>query len=125
MQKFGRKNWKGLVIIIARLATLPLTVPLAQKTWKIMTGASYQAAAVVIDTLQVQKITLGVKPGITCYKHTVKGGNWQAARTMGAYSLVGCTVAPGFDFSDFKFMKDEAALCTVVLKNDPDLSVFI
>ena len=37
------------------MATLPLTVPLAQKAWKIMTGASYQAAAIVIDTSQVQK----------------------------------------------------------------------
>ena len=55
MQKFWQKNWKGLVIIVALMATLPLTVPLAQKAWKIMTGASYQAAAIVIDTSQVQK----------------------------------------------------------------------
>lgn len=33
---------------------------------------------------------------------------WQAARTLGAYSLVGCTVAPGFDFADFRFVADLA-----------------
>ena len=27
---------------------------------------------------------------------------WQAARSLGAYTLVGCTVAPGFDFSTFE-----------------------
>jgi predicted cupin superfamily sugar epimerase len=27
---------------------------------------------------------------------------WQAARTLGAWSLVGCTVAPAFDFSGFE-----------------------
>lgn len=27
---------------------------------------------------------------------------WQAARTLGGYSLVGCTVAPGFEFSAFE-----------------------
>lgn len=27
---------------------------------------------------------------------------WQAARTLGDWTLVGCTVAPGFDFSAFE-----------------------
>ena len=27
---------------------------------------------------------------------------WQAARTLGAWTLVGCTVAPGFDFAGFE-----------------------
>jgi len=29
-------------------------------------------------------------------------GCWQSARSLGAYSLVGCTVAPGFEFSGFE-----------------------
>lgn len=29
-------------------------------------------------------------------------GCWFGAETAGAYSLVGCTVAPGFDFADFE-----------------------
>jgi predicted cupin superfamily sugar epimerase len=31
-------------------------------------------------------------------------GVWQAARSLGEYSLVGCTVGPGFDFADFEFV---------------------
>jgi predicted cupin superfamily sugar epimerase len=27
---------------------------------------------------------------------------WQSARSLGAYTLVGCTVAPGFDFATFE-----------------------
>jgi predicted cupin superfamily sugar epimerase len=27
---------------------------------------------------------------------------WQSARSLGAYSLIGCTVAPGFEFSGFE-----------------------
>lgn len=27
--------------------------------------------------------------------------HWQAARTLGAWTLVGCTVSPGFEFSGF------------------------
>lgn len=38
--------------------------------------------------------------------HVVPSGCWQAARPQGAYSLVGCTVAPGFEFEDFDFLSD-------------------
>ena len=40
---------------------------------------------------------------------TIQAGHWQAARLLGDYVLVGCTVAPGFDFADFR-----------LLANDPD-----
>nr|WP_309717851.1 cupin domain-containing protein [Armatimonas sp.] len=33
--------------------------------------------------------------------HTIPAGAWQAARSLGEYTLVGCTVGPGFDFADF------------------------
>ena len=32
----------------------------------------------------------------------VPAGWWQAAETLGRWTLVGCTVAPGFDFSGFE-----------------------
>lgn len=32
----------------------------------------------------------------------VPKGWWQAAESLGAFSLVGCTVAPGFDFAGFE-----------------------
>ena len=32
----------------------------------------------------------------------VSAGAWQMARPLGAYALVGCTVAPGFDFAGFE-----------------------
>ena len=36
----------------------------------------------------------------------IPSGVWQAARSLGEYSLVGCTVSPGFEFSGFKFTAD-------------------
>lgn len=32
----------------------------------------------------------------------VPPGEWQTARSLGDYTLVGCTVAPGFEFSKFE-----------------------
>lgn len=32
----------------------------------------------------------------------VAPGEWQAARSLGAWTLVGCTVSPGFEFDGFE-----------------------
>lgn len=34
--------------------------------------------------------------------HVVPARAWQAAYPQGAYTLVGCTVGPGFEFEDFQ-----------------------
>jgi len=43
------------------------------------------------------------------FQYSVKAGNWFASRVLegGEFSLVGCTVAPGFDFADFEMAKWE------------------
>jgi uncharacterized protein len=37
----------------------------------------------------------------------VPAGWWQAARSTGEYTLVGCTVGPGFEFQDFILARDQ------------------
>lgn len=39
----------------------------------------------------------------------VPAGAWQAARSLGDYTLVGCTVAPGFEFEHFEIAPDDFA----------------
>ncbi len=36
----------------------------------------------------------------------VPAGAWQTARSLGDYTLVGCTVAPGFEFAHFEIAPD-------------------
>ena len=36
----------------------------------------------------------------------VPAGVWQTAKSLGAWTLVGCTVAPGFEFSQFELAKE-------------------
>jgi predicted cupin superfamily sugar epimerase len=45
--------------------------------------------------------------GCDDFASIIPGGIWQAAESTGEYTLVGCTVAPGFDFADFSFMPAE------------------
>lgn len=42
-------------------------------------------------------------------QHIVPAGDWFASTSFGDYSLVGCTVSPGFDFEDFE-MADKSEL---------------
>lgn len=35
-------------------------------------------------------------------QRAVPAGTWQAARTLGEWTLVGCTVSPAFDFDGFE-----------------------
>jgi predicted cupin superfamily sugar epimerase len=51
--------------------------------------------------------------------YTVPAHWWQAARPVGAHALAGCTVAPGFDFADFSFLRDDAALAQRIAVIDP------
>ena len=55
----------------------------------------------------------------------VLAGEWQAARSIGPYTFVGCTVGPGFEFEDFQMLdglRDQAAL---LKGRHPDLAAFI
>jgi uncharacterized protein len=36
--------------------------------------------------------------------HVICAREWQAARPLGEYTLVGCTVGPGFEFADFEMV---------------------
>jgi predicted cupin superfamily sugar epimerase len=51
--------------------------------------------------------------------------DWQAAETTGDYTLVGCSVGPGFDFKDFALLRDDAKAAARLAKAFPDLSHLI
>lgn len=56
---------------------------------------------------------------------TIRAGLWQAARPLGDYVLVGCTVGPGFDFADFRLLSDEPELAAVVGAEWPEVAELI
>jgi predicted cupin superfamily sugar epimerase len=57
-------------------------------------------------TIEVSAVTvhrLGTDvAGGSVVQAVVPAGSWQAARSLGAWSLVGCIVAPAFDFAGFE-----------------------
>ena len=60
-----------------------------------------------------ETLTMGPKPQEGMHLQVVvPGGVWQGARMAagGRYALLGCTVAPGFEFEDFELGKRETLL---------------
>lgn len=58
---------------------------------------------------ELRSVVLGVGGGARVSQAVVPAGSWMAAETGGqqGYALVGCTVAPGFDFADFELGQAE------------------
>jgi predicted cupin superfamily sugar epimerase len=57
--------------------------------------------------------------------HVVPAGCWQAVRPTGAYTLVDCSVGPGFDFADFRLLGDLPEHAAALRTRFPDLDALL
>ena len=79
----------------------------AAEIWHFYAGAplvlsiSESEAGPARDTVLGPDLTDGQRPQVI-----VPPGAWQMARTTGDYTLVGCTVSPGFEFEHFTLAPD-------------------
>jgi hypothetical protein len=75
----------------------------ATETWHFYAGDPLELRLAATDRGPVETRTLG--PDVVGGERpqvVVPEGWWQAARPLGAWTLVGCTVAPGFRFDGFE-----------------------
>jgi predicted cupin superfamily sugar epimerase len=74
----------------------------ATEIWHYYAGGPLELSLAVTETSKAKtrilgpELAAGQRPQLVVPPHC-----WQAARTLGAWTLVGCTVSPGFDFSGF------------------------
>ncbi len=57
--------------------------------------------------------------------HVVPAGLWQAAEPVSSTVLVGCSVAPGFEYQDFSLMGTESDEAKRLLFLAPDMKKFL
>ena len=78
----------------------------AVELWHWYDGAPLALWTAEKDETDVKKYVLGnqVEQGQSP-QIIVPAGIWQTAFSLGDFTLVGCTVAPGFEFSKFEFPK--------------------
>jgi uncharacterized protein len=75
----------------------------AAEVWHFYAGAPLLLETAASAQAAVTRVTLG--PDLAAGEHpqaVVPAGVWQAAESRGDWTLVGCTVAPGFVFERFE-----------------------
>lgn len=78
----------------------------ADELWHFYGGAPLQLLQYDPASRKLVRHVLGGIVGGATAVAVIPTGVWQAARSLDEYSLVGCTVGPGFEFADFRFVCD-------------------
>ena len=94
----------------------------SDEVWHFYEGAPLDLWMLSPDGGQANQHRLGPLDGAQRPAWTVPGGWWQAARSTGPYTLVGCTVGPGFDFRDFALAGDQPTVAAAVRARHPALA---
>jgi predicted cupin superfamily sugar epimerase len=96
----------------------------SDEVWHHYEGAPLELLAVPPDSARMDRVRLGpLAPGQTPV-HTIPAGWWQAARSQGAYTLVGCSVGPGFEFADFELLADDPTAGDALVRALPEAAPF-
>ena len=80
----------------------------ADETWHFAAGDPLELLVLAPGT-SIERHRLGSIEGDVLGAEpmaVVPAGCWQAARSLGAWTLVSCCVGPGFDFADFTLLRE-------------------
>ena len=79
----------------------------SDEVWVHVEGAPLELLTLPPDEWRLERIRLGPSAEGQIPVECVPAGWWQAARSLGSYTLVSCVVGPGFEFSDFELMSEQ------------------
>jgi predicted cupin superfamily sugar epimerase len=97
----------------------------SDEVWHYYEGDPLELLSAEMGFATITRRVLGPVAGTVRPVHVVAADQWQAARTTGAFTLVGCTVGPGFDFEDFQMLNQHPAEAEAVQQRHPDLGIFV
>lgn len=81
----------------------------AEETWHWQQGDALELLIYDASSEQVQRVIVdAAERGEPM--HVVPAGRWQAARSLGDFTLVGCTVSPGFVWEGFALLEESSLL---------------
>ncbi len=80
----------------------------SDEAWHWYEGAGLELLTAPGEGGIVATAMLGPLGGASRPQHVVPAGCWQAARSTGVYTLVGCSVGPGFEYADFTLLSSLA-----------------
>jgi len=98
----------------------------SDEVWHLYEGGPLELLELSASAQSVLRHRLGpVGSGTDAPVCTIGAGIWQAARPLGQYAFLGCTVGPGFDFADFRLLADDHPSAAAVRAAFPDIAVLI
>ena len=98
----------------------------SDEVWHLYEGGPLELLELSVSGQSVSRHRLGsVGTGTDAPVCTIGAGVWQAARPLGDYAFVGCTVGPGFEFADFRLLADNHPLAATVRAALPDVAALI
>lgn len=97
----------------------------SDEVWHFYEGAELELLTADSDFLEIKRVRLGELASGAQPVHVVPAHGWQAARSTAAYTLVGCSVGPGFDFQDFTLLRDHPQLAETLRQRHPDSLLFL
>lgn len=118
----GRSALTNILFLLAAGGHSAWHRVLSDEVWHWYEGDTLELLLASPDLRIVQRLRLGAVAESTAPAITVPAGWWQAARPLGDYALCGCTVAPGFEFEDFFFLRDDAKARAALTAAAPDLT---
>lgn len=97
----------------------------SDELWHHCEGAPLELWLAQPDTFELRTLRLGPLDGEQAPVHGVPAGAWQAARSTGAYTLVSCSVGPGFEFADFELLADHPELAETLRRAQSGASALL
>ncbi len=94
----------------------------SDELWHFYEGAPLELWMATPSGDRVERHLLGPSSDTAQPMLAVQAEWWQAARSTGAYTLVGCSVGPGFEFSDFVLAADVPSAADVFRSHDSTLA---
>jgi len=96
----------------------------SNEIWHFYAGASLELLRADPALTAVETVIIS-PPDREAPVAVVAADHWQAARSCGDYSLLGCTVAPGFEFADFTLLADEPVLAAALRARHPHYAAWL
>lgn len=114
-----------IYFLLAEHETSALHLVSSDEVWHYVDGAPLELITCDPAFAEEKRHMIGpIRNGMNT-EYVVRANDWQAARSTGKWTLVSCVVGPGFDFNDFKMLRDRPDEMASCKKRLPGLAAFI
>lgn len=78
----------------------------SDEVWHLLEGGPLRLWLMPPGGVRIERALLAPVGADGTPRHVVEAGWWQAAEVLGPFAYCAATVAPGFEFADFAFLRD-------------------